>query len=310
MANPSSTWSVLANVANERSRQDQKWGPPSGRGHDFATWLAILTEEVGEVARDVLEYQTDACPATANAAREHMADELVQVAAVAVAWVESIRLASTGQPDNKKRDLSGQDLTDANLRGADLKDANLQQTNLHRADLSEACLMGADLRGANLTGAWLTRANLCGANLKYANLQDADLFFANLWGADLENTNLRGADLQSACLQEANLQRANLAGTRLYFAGLRGARLTGARLNWSSHELLAEVLRQAAGKSVEKRKIAGLVALSHDWCWATFMKRKDPLKMWALEELARWVQPGDKLPDEMQKYIEEAANHG
>lgn len=42
-------FSVLCDVAEERHRQDKKWGP---QHHGPAAWLAILAEEVGEAARE------------------------------------------------------------------------------------------------------------------------------------------------------------------------------------------------------------------------------------------------------------------
>lgn len=69
---PVTTQDVLLAVAGERARQDAKWGE---QNHDDLYWLGILTEEVGEVARATIE-------GTANHA------EIVQVAAVAVAWIE------------------------------------------------------------------------------------------------------------------------------------------------------------------------------------------------------------------------------
>ncbi|WP_231575129.1 hypothetical protein [Bacillus sp. B-jedd] len=40
--------SILADVKQERDRQDSKWGL---QRHDYGTWLTILVEEVGEVAQ-------------------------------------------------------------------------------------------------------------------------------------------------------------------------------------------------------------------------------------------------------------------
>lgn len=40
---------VLANVAEERGRQNARWG---AQHHPPGIWLAILAEEVGEVARE------------------------------------------------------------------------------------------------------------------------------------------------------------------------------------------------------------------------------------------------------------------
>lgn len=43
---------VLLNVLAERIRQDEKWGL---QHHFYHEWLAILVEEVGEVAQAILE---------------------------------------------------------------------------------------------------------------------------------------------------------------------------------------------------------------------------------------------------------------
>jgi NTP pyrophosphatase (non-canonical NTP hydrolase) len=72
---------VLAEVAVERHRQDAKLGE---QNHLDFVWNAILGEEVGEVANAILEGTFSDAPLA------HVRDELVQVAAVAVAWVEAI----------------------------------------------------------------------------------------------------------------------------------------------------------------------------------------------------------------------------
>lgn len=63
----------LTEILNERARQDEKWGE---QDHDNLYWLAILSEEVGELAEALLCDYTRVRP------------ELVQVAAVALAWLE------------------------------------------------------------------------------------------------------------------------------------------------------------------------------------------------------------------------------
>ena len=74
------TVQVLYDVAAERDRQDKKWGVQL---HDPQWWLVILAEEVGEVARAIFE-------ADDAGVREDYRAELVQVAAVAVAAIESL----------------------------------------------------------------------------------------------------------------------------------------------------------------------------------------------------------------------------
>lgn len=67
-------------ILNERDRQDAKFGWPNAglAGHDDHRKMTILGEEVGEIAHAILEHDT-----------ANMHDELVQVAAVCVAWLES-----------------------------------------------------------------------------------------------------------------------------------------------------------------------------------------------------------------------------
>jgi hypothetical protein len=67
---------VLDLVAYERDRQDAKWGE---QNHHHAYWMTILGEEFGEACKAALEKDI-----------ENLKDELIQVAAVAVAAVENI----------------------------------------------------------------------------------------------------------------------------------------------------------------------------------------------------------------------------
>lgn len=65
---------IFTRIAQERERQDNRWG---GRLHTGSQWVALLAEELGEVAKavmegDVLGYEV----------------ELVQLAAVAVAALD------------------------------------------------------------------------------------------------------------------------------------------------------------------------------------------------------------------------------
>ncbi len=66
--------SAIEKVSAERARQDAKWGQ---QNHEAGKWSLILTEELGEVAKSQLEGD-----------RENYLTELVQAAAVLVAWLE------------------------------------------------------------------------------------------------------------------------------------------------------------------------------------------------------------------------------
>lgn len=68
---------VYTAINYERDRQDAKWG--SQRDLPGHLWMTILTEEVGEAAKEVLERR-----------HNHLRMELTQVAAVAVCWLEAL----------------------------------------------------------------------------------------------------------------------------------------------------------------------------------------------------------------------------
>jgi hypothetical protein len=103
---------------------------------------------------------------------------------------------------------------------------------------------------------------------------------------------LRHADLAGADLAGASLRHADLAG-----ADLRHASLAGARINWYSHTLISRILLDAAGQNVGRRKIAGLVLVSPDWCWEHWLSlRRSRHFAWAIDTLAAYVQEGDGAP--------------
>lgn len=60
----------------EREKQDAKWGDLPRRLQDLL-WLSILVEEVGEVAQAILKRDWI-----------NLKEEIIQVAAVAIAWLE------------------------------------------------------------------------------------------------------------------------------------------------------------------------------------------------------------------------------
>lgn len=71
---------IAGEIFQERARQDaQLGGTPGIDRFDDSCYLGVLGEEYGEVCKDWLERQ----PAKMRA-------ELIQVAAVAVAWIEEL----------------------------------------------------------------------------------------------------------------------------------------------------------------------------------------------------------------------------
>lgn len=94
------THEALALVVAERRRQIAKWGGPEGDGIENPSTsnyvrLRVLAEEFGEVAEAMGR------PEDGNGKRD-LRTELVQVAAVAVAWLEA--LYSDGSSTNQKGD--------------------------------------------------------------------------------------------------------------------------------------------------------------------------------------------------------------
>lgn len=76
---------IYADIKAERDRQDKKWGKQS---HPHAGWYVILGEEFGEVGRAIFE-------------GTNIREELVQVAAVAAAWIEQIDEETADRMNNR-----------------------------------------------------------------------------------------------------------------------------------------------------------------------------------------------------------------
>lgn len=79
---------TLHAVMHERTRQEVLWPGKTCAGGDISDGrkLAILTEEVGEVAKEMNDADNEGRDVSAVALRT----ELIQVAAVAVAWAEAL----------------------------------------------------------------------------------------------------------------------------------------------------------------------------------------------------------------------------
>jgi NTP pyrophosphatase (non-canonical NTP hydrolase) len=79
---------IYQSIRDERTQQDAKWGE---QNHDDMTWLAILTEEIGEVAQAALHDRFG------GRAAGTLPDELIQAAAAVVAWLECIERRETSE---------------------------------------------------------------------------------------------------------------------------------------------------------------------------------------------------------------------
>jgi len=83
------TMQVIAGVLAERARQDRKWGR---QDHPPVYWIGILTEELGEAAREAIEIEpmAERGERSPDESLVRLRQELVQLAAVAVAAIEAI----------------------------------------------------------------------------------------------------------------------------------------------------------------------------------------------------------------------------
>ena len=86
---------ILDDIQKERQRQTEKWGE---QNNSYPKWISILTEEVGEAAKEAndYEYLLDKInnptfdSVLLNQTLINLREELVQVAAVAVQIIEKI----------------------------------------------------------------------------------------------------------------------------------------------------------------------------------------------------------------------------
>ena len=85
---------VLGEVLAERKRQDEKWGE---QNHDPITWLGILVEEVGELAKAIIE--TVFISFGSHGGIGNIRREAIDVAAVAVAIVECLDRAMAAEAE-------------------------------------------------------------------------------------------------------------------------------------------------------------------------------------------------------------------
>lgn len=80
---------IVEEILQERRRQDRKWGDSSR--HSNLYWLGILVEEVGEVAKDLIESSSERnFFEVLDCKDESYRFELIRTAAVCLAWLEAI----------------------------------------------------------------------------------------------------------------------------------------------------------------------------------------------------------------------------
>lgn len=79
--------SIFKEIREERNRQDRKWGEQK---HKPIEWVALLTEEVGEVAKEAADCYFNNKKEEPITILKRYRDEVIQVAALAVSMIESL----------------------------------------------------------------------------------------------------------------------------------------------------------------------------------------------------------------------------
>jgi hypothetical protein len=122
---------------------------------------------------------------------------------------------------------------------------------------------------------------------EYENIRDA---------VEKNKSNLSGSDLSNSDLRFSNLSGSNLSGSNLRFSNL-----SGIKMNWQSHDLIAEILLRSAGDDYEKRSIAGLILVSRGWCWDKFIALpiSDKIITWFIDTLAPFAENSEP-PEEFR----------
>jgi NTP pyrophosphatase (non-canonical NTP hydrolase) len=79
---------ALQRIEEARNDQWAKWGP---QDHDLPVWMTILSEEVGEVAKEILGYRSIS-HINGKDFLVNITHELAQTAAVCVAMMEAVQV--------------------------------------------------------------------------------------------------------------------------------------------------------------------------------------------------------------------------
>jgi hypothetical protein len=123
---------------------------------------------------------------------------------------------------NKKRDLSGADLSNLDLAGFKLVGLNAEAIKL-----SSSNLHGGVIMAANMASADLSEADLAGAVIGMSNLGGADFHGANLRGAKFQMCNLDSVDFSGADLKDTLWIASNIADADFSDAPMDGAKSSG-----------------------------------------------------------------------------------
>lgn len=96
---PMHGWAPYSNMHHERIRAHEKHGGKPGgsmemKSFDEPDWLAVLTEELGECAKEICDFRHGIFDRREFA--ERLRAELIQVGAMTAAWIDAIDLEQWG----------------------------------------------------------------------------------------------------------------------------------------------------------------------------------------------------------------------
>jgi hypothetical protein len=143
--------------------------------------------------------------------------------------------------------------------------ASVEAESLAHCDFRNMRLDGADFRGQKLC----IRPPVGGSGTHHTALFD---------NADLTEADFRGADISEN-----------------YFRGctLTNARFDGARINFCSHTVLAEIVRQRANCDPAKLGGAQFILDHPRWTWRDFLYNETPESPWVHQILKTFMLPDD-----------------
>ena len=161
--------------------------------------------------------------------------------------------------------------TQGTLAGEDLRGLSMRGRQMRRMALDNAQADGLDL-----TGSYLDHCSFKGLQAgpgKITRFTGCQVLTCDFSGADLTGTDWSGAVIQSPVL-------------------------TGAKINWQSHELVAQgILLPAAGDDIDRLRFTGLVLICAQKCWDWYTSlQSEPALEWALDTMSTYVHPGDNAP--------------
>lgn len=210
---------------------------------------------------------------------------------------------------------------DLDLREYYLVNCRFKNCSFITTKLTEANLNGSRFENCyfHFTALGLTNLTFCvfrECRFEYVNMRCVDLYEAEFIKCSFYRTAFircelaftgfhefipDGLSFNNCILHYASFEKCDLGAVCFAKSDMTGVTLVGCKLNWSSHELLGELL-MAKADNVEQRKVAAYVTVSIGVCWSVFLRYKDPLTSWALDVLREYIVESDNCPVEYFLY--------